>query len=98
MFINLLCNYSGMNLPVLSPKYLPGNPVNHHYEYKAGAPDKPPVLSFRCRDIGMDCPFEVTGTTKNKIYREFIGHAESSHNVTVMSADLLFKINEAIKK
>jgi len=98
MLINLLCNYSGMNLPVYLRKYLPGNPVNPHYEYKAGGTRQAPVLSFRCRDIGMDCPFEVTGTTKNKIYREFIGHAESTHNVTVLSADLLFKINEAIKK
>lgn len=55
-------------------------------------------VSFRCKDIGFDCAFEVTDTTECNLIRKFIKHAETFHNLPVLPADLILKINKAIKK
>ena len=51
-----------------------------------------------CRDLGMDCSFQATGTTDNKIMKEFIDHAASAHKMEVLSADIILKVQNAIKK
>ena len=51
-----------------------------------------------CRDLGMECLFQATGTTDNEIMREFIDHAASAHKMEVLSADVIFKVQNAIKK
>lgn len=51
-----------------------------------------------CKDIGMDCSFEAQGTTSNEIMRKFIDHAESVHKMQVLPADIIFKVQHAIKK
>ena len=56
------------------------------------------MASFTCRDIGIDCPFETHATTDNELMRKFIKHAESAHNLQVLSADVIFKVQNAIKK
>ena len=56
------------------------------------------VPSIMCKDIGMDCPFEAQGTTNNEIMRKFIDHAESAHKMQVLPADIIFKVQHAIKK
>lgn len=74
------------------------NPVQ--YEYKNMNPVMPetPVMLFRCRDIGMDCSFEARGSTRHGLMREFIEHAESTHNMRVLSAEIIFKVHTAITK
>ena len=67
-------------------------------EIEAGVMQKIPVKSFCCRDIGMDCSFESTGSTESALMREFIGHAGISHNLHVLPADLLLKIKMAIQQ
>jgi predicted small metal-binding protein len=57
-----------------------------------------PELSLRCRDIGMDCPFEVIETSRPGLMRKYAEHAESLHNLPFLSADQLLKIHRAIKK
>jgi predicted small metal-binding protein len=54
--------------------------------------------SFMCKDIGIDCPFEVHGTTNHELMRKFIDHAEPAHKMHVLSADVIFKVQNAIKK
>jgi predicted small metal-binding protein len=56
------------------------------------------MTSNICRDLGMECSFQDTGTTDNKIMREFIDHAASVHKMEVLSADIIFKVQNAIKK
>jgi predicted small metal-binding protein len=46
----------------------------------------------------MDCSFETTGTTDREIMKKFIDHAESAHNLPVLTADVIFKVKKAIKK
>jgi predicted small metal-binding protein len=45
----------------------------------------------------MDCSFETTGTTNSEIMKKFIHHAQSAHNLPVLTADVLFKVKKAIK-
>jgi predicted small metal-binding protein len=46
----------------------------------------------------MDCSFETTGTTDSEIMKKIIDHAESAHNMPVLTADVIFKIKKAMKK
>ena len=57
-----------------------------------------PVTLFICRDLGMDCSYQATGTADNEIMREFIDHAASAHKMHVLSADVILKVQNAIKK
>ena len=65
------------------------------------------MVAFTCRDLGMDCSFKTTGTTdseimKNEIMKKFIkkfiDHAESVHNMPVLTADVIFMVKTALKK
>jgi predicted small metal-binding protein len=51
-----------------------------------------------CKDLGLDCSYEVIGTSTNEIMRKFIDHAESAHHMDVLTADIIFRIQKAIKK
>jgi len=54
--------------------------------------------SIMCKDIGIDCPFEAHGATNHELMRKFIDHAEPAHKMPVLSADFIFKVQNAIKK
>jgi predicted small metal-binding protein len=54
--------------------------------------------TLHCRDLGIDCSFVATGTTEQEIMRCFIDHAESAHRISVLSADVLYRVQQAIKK
>lgn len=56
------------------------------------------IPSFACKDIGIDCTFETQAATDQELMRRFIDHAESAHNMQVLSADIIFKMQRAIKK
>jgi predicted small metal-binding protein len=56
------------------------------------------VMSFYCKDIGMDCSFEAHGSTEHELMRKFIDHAEPTHNMQVLSADIIFQVKNAIIK
>ena len=56
------------------------------------------MVSFTCRDLGMDCSFETIGTTDREIMKKFIDHAESAHNMPVLTAEVMLKVKRAIKK
>jgi predicted small metal-binding protein len=57
-----------------------------------------PVMSFHCRDIGMDCSFEAEGSTHHELMRKFIDHAESAHHMQVLAADVILDVHRAITK
>ncbi len=56
------------------------------------------MASFTCKDIGIDCPFEAHGSTNHEVMRKFIDHAEPAHKMQVLSADVIFKVQNAIRK
>jgi predicted small metal-binding protein len=56
------------------------------------------MASFSCKNLGMDCSFEVTGTSDSEIMKKFAEHAEPAHNMNVLTADIIYKVQNAIKK
>jgi len=57
-----------------------------------------PLAFCICKDLGIDCSFEATGTTDNEVMRKFIVHAESAHNMDLLTADVIYRVQKAIKK
>jgi predicted small metal-binding protein len=57
-----------------------------------------PMTLCICKDLGINCSFEATGTTDNEIMRKFIDHAESAHNMDLLTADVIYRVQKAIKK
>jgi len=51
-----------------------------------------------CRDPGMDCSFQAAGTTDTGIMKEFIDHAASAYKMEVLSAEIIFKVQNGMKK
>ncbi len=56
------------------------------------------MVSFTCRDLGMDCSFETSGTTDREIMKNFIDHAESAHNMPVLTAEVILRVIKTIKR
>lgn len=56
--------------------------------------------SFKCKDIGMKCNFEVkTGGSEDELMSLIALHADKSHNMKPpFPADMTEKIKKAIKK
>jgi predicted small metal-binding protein len=56
------------------------------------------MVSLNCRDLGMDCPFELAGTNEREVMRKFINYAETELNMPVLTADTIYRVQMAIKK
>ncbi len=53
---------------------------------------------FRCRDIGMDCQYEVSSKKAEDLIPEIVDHAKKDHGIENIDDDLKQKINGAIKR
>lgn len=53
--------------------------------------------SFKCKDLGMDCPFETSALTKGSLIKKISKHAADVHNMKEISPDMMEKIKAAIK-
>jgi len=87
-FMSVVYKDAGMNLS--------DNSAKSGYETLNAIMQEAPAMSFRCRDIGMDCSFEAHGSTAPELMRKFIDHAESAHTMQVLSADVILNVNKAI--
>ena len=56
------------------------------------------MLALNCRDIGIDLPVELTGSTEQEIMRQFISYAETELKMPVLSCDTIFRVQRAIRK
>jgi predicted small metal-binding protein len=54
--------------------------------------------SFKCKDIGMKCNFEVKTDNQDEIMPIIALHAEKSHGMKDVPAETVEKIKRAIKK
>ena len=54
--------------------------------------------SFKCKDIGMDCPFEAKADTEAELMVKVAKHAKEAHGMETIPPDLKDKIKKAIKK
>ncbi len=56
------------------------------------------MASFTSKNIGLDCSFEVQEMTEREIMRKFIEYAESELPMPVLTADMIYRIQNRIKK
>ena len=57
-----------------------------------------PVGLNKCRDLGMDCSFRATETADTNNMNACIDHAASVHKMQVLSAEVILKVQNAIKR
>lgn len=53
---------------------------------------------FKCKEIGMDCDFQLTGKEAADLIPQIAEHARNAHQLDEISDDLKDKINNSIKK
>jgi predicted small metal-binding protein len=46
----------------------------------------------------MKCSFKADGATTQELMKKIIDHAETAHNMQVLTADVIFQVQKAIKK
>jgi len=54
--------------------------------------------SFKCKDIGLDCPFEASAKTEDELMKKIAEHAGKEHGMKTVPDDTMAKIKKAIKK
>ncbi len=54
---------------------------------------------FRCKDVGVECGFEVRGAASKEELMEMVAvHAKRAHNLTQIPEEVRSKIEAAIRK
>jgi predicted small metal-binding protein len=53
--------------------------------------------SFKCKDIGMDCPFQATAPNEAELEKKIAEHARSAHNIQNQDKDFWIMIKKAVK-
>jgi len=56
------------------------------------------LSSFKCRNIGKQCRFEVEADTENQVLEAALEHFEKVHNISPVPAETIVLIKKAIKK
>jgi predicted small metal-binding protein len=56
------------------------------------------MMVLNCRDLGIDCECELTGTDEREIMRKFIPYAENELKMSVLTADIIYRVQMSIKK
>jgi predicted small metal-binding protein len=52
---------------------------------------------LRCRDVGMDCDFEVRGGTEEEILKKATEHAHLAHNMKEITRESVEKVRASIR-
>ena len=52
---------------------------------------------LRCRDVGVDCDFEVRAETEEEILQKAAEHAAKDHNMTEIPPEVVEKIRQVIR-
>jgi predicted small metal-binding protein len=61
-------------------------------------PDKAPMSSFACKDVGMNCGFAIHGAqSKDEVMQLATVHAKIVHGIHPIPNDLASKVQAAIK-
>ena len=54
------------------------------------------MSTFKCSDMKWDCPFEVSGGTRNDVAGHIIRHIHSEHGIEVIPNETMMKARNAI--
>ena len=52
---------------------------------------------LRCRDVGLNCDFEVRGTTDEEVLQKAVAHARIVHQLPDVPPELATKVRAAIR-
>ena len=52
---------------------------------------------LRCKDVGMDCDFEVRATTEAEILQRAAEHAQTAHGMREIPQEVVAKVRAAIR-
>jgi predicted small metal-binding protein len=52
---------------------------------------------LRCRDVGLNCDYEVRGATDEEVLQKAVVHARSVHELTDVPPELASKVRAAIR-
>lgn len=55
------------------------------------------IVSFKCKDIGMDCAFEATADNVQDLDDIVAKHAREIHNLSSMDKEMWMKIHKVEK-
>jgi predicted small metal-binding protein len=70
------------------------NPLLHYFG-KKGRCTMAKVL--RCKDVGVDCDFEVRAATEEEVLKKAAEHAQTVHNMKEMTKEVVDKVRAAIR-
>jgi len=54
--------------------------------------------SFKCKDMGMKCGFEIKDENQDELMKVISLHAENTHQMKEMTPEMAEKLKKAIKK
>ena len=52
---------------------------------------------LRCRDVGMDCSFEVRADSEEEILKKAAEHAQAVHNMKEITKEVVEKVRAVIR-
>jgi predicted small metal-binding protein len=52
---------------------------------------------LRCRDVGMDCDFEMHGASDEDVMQQAAAHAAREHGIREITPDLASRVRAAIR-
>ena len=52
---------------------------------------------LRCKDVGVDCDFEVRAATEEEVLKKAAEHAQTVHNMKEMTKEVVDKVRAAIR-
>ena len=55
------------------------------------------MMSFKCKDLGMKCDFEIKDDNKDELLWVVAMHTDETHNMKKATSDWMDKIKKAIK-
>lgn len=55
------------------------------------------IVSLRCTDLGINCPYTIIGKDKNSLFSNIRKHSLRVHGIADLPPDIIKKIDAAIK-
>jgi predicted small metal-binding protein len=52
---------------------------------------------LRCRDVGLDCDYEVRGRSEDEVMHQAAQHAQRVHGIDEISPELANRVRAAIR-
>lgn len=56
------------------------------------------MLSFKCKDLGLNCSFETTAETEDELMKELMAHADKDHGMKAIPPALVEQVKKVVKR